>query len=114
MRSASTAQAEVNISQNKIPPPKTETWEAGLVNRLAGLVSQRMRPHLELHELARGSFGAFHVEWGSRRDGRVEALPFPAAVRIIDAAVEALCVVAHRIRHAQRYELAVVQHQQTL
>ena len=54
------------------------------------------------------------MEWRSRRDRRIEALPFPAGIRIVDAAVQALRVVAHRIGHAQRYELALRKHQQSL
>jgi hypothetical protein len=46
------------------------------------------------------------VEWGSRRDRRVDALPLPAAVRIVDAAVQTFGVVPHRIWHAQGHELA--------
>src|SRR5262249_29447437 len=79
-----------------------------------GLIGQRIGPHLEFYKLARGPFTAFHMEWRSRRDRGIDALSLPAAIGIIDTAVEAFGVVTHWIRHAQRHEFAVHQHQQSL
>src|SRR5579862_4411858 len=88
------------------PPWKTSQYcSSSFV--LAPLIRQRIRAHLELHQLTGGPFAALHVEWGSRRDWRVDTLSLPATVRIIDPAVQAFRVEAHGIRHAQRYELAV-------
>jgi hypothetical protein len=67
-----------------------DTSDARIPALRAWLVSQRIGPYLELHELARGPFATFHVEWRSRRDRRVDALSLPAVIRIIDAAVEAI------------------------
>ena len=46
-------------------------------------------------------------------DGGPEALALPALVRVVDAPVEPLGVVAERIRHAQHDELAIDQRQQS-
>jgi hypothetical protein len=70
--------------------PEPDTSDARIPALRAWLVSQRIGPYLELHELARGPFATFHVEWRSRRDRRVDALSLPAVIRIIDAAVEAI------------------------
>src|SRR5262245_27664252 len=66
------------------------------------LLGQRVRPHLELHQLAQRPPAAFHVKWRARRDARPDALPFPPSSRIVDAAVDALRVEAHGIRDAER------------
>src|SRR6516225_1510723 len=52
------------------------------------LVRQRIWPHLELHELGGRPFAGFHVERRARRDWGVNGLALPAAIRIIDAAVQ--------------------------
>src|SRR2546428_13788520 len=94
-------------TNSQVPRQKLGTWESWLV-------SQRIRSHLELHELAGGPFATFHVEWRPRGDGRVEALALPATVRIVYAAAQPFRVVAHGVRDGQRHELAVPQTQQSL
>src|SRR5215470_4218884 len=59
-------------TEKHFPTPKIEPWELG--SGESCLVRQWIRPHLELHELARGPFATFHMKWCSRRDGRIEAL----------------------------------------
>jgi hypothetical protein len=71
------------VNKSQLPSLKLGSWDFCFQRS----VGERIGPHLELHELGSGSFAALHVKWRSRGDRRVEALPFPAAVGIIDAAV---------------------------
>src|SRR5262249_738015 len=73
------------------------------------LPRQRIRPQLELHHLAGRALAAFDVIGRAPRIGRPQAFALPAAIGIIDAAIEPLGVEAHRIRHPQRDALAVHQ-----
>src|SRR5437762_5125471 len=52
------------------------------------------------------------MERRARRDGRPQTAAFPALLRIVDAAVEPLRVIAERIRHAQDDELAIDEREQ--
>src|SRR3989475_7219816 len=113
-RSGSSSRARVAKKKKETPENNSQLPRQKLGSWESWLVSQRIRSHLELHELAGGPFATFHVEWRPRGDGRVEALALPATVRIVYAAVQAFRVVAHGARHAQRHELAVHQHQQSL
>src|SRR5262249_26244201 len=72
-------------------------------------LGQRIGPQLELHHLAGRALAAFDVIGRAARIGRPQTFAFPASIWIIDAAIETLGVEAHRIRHAQRDELAVHQ-----
>ncbi len=74
------------MNKSQLPRSKPGSWDSCF--QLS--VGQRIGPHLELDELGCGSFAAFHVEGRPRGDRRVNALPFPAAVGIIDAAVQSL------------------------
>src|SRR5580765_4407215 len=70
---------------------------------------ERIRTQLELHDLARRPLAGFHVERRACADGRPQSLPFPSALRVVDAAVHPLRVVPGRIRHAEDDEFAVLQ-----
>ena len=94
--------------------PNRAIREMARVTRRLGRRSFRewIRPHLELHNLARRAFAAFHVKRRSRADGRPQAAPFPATLRIVDAAIQPLRVIAHRVWDAEDDPFAVLQHEQ--
>ena len=47
------------------------------------------------------------MEWSAGGVGGPDALALPALAGIVDASVESLPVVAHRIRNAERQELTI-------
>jgi hypothetical protein len=63
---------EVEIVKREPAAPAVGAQELATVQRACvpylrpWLVCQRIGSHLEFHELARGPFGPFHVEWRSR------------------------------------------------
>src|SRR5262245_38499269 len=80
-----------------------------------GLLRQRIRPHLELHQLRHVALAdAFAVERRAVAGAAPDAAAFPAGVRVVDAAVERLGVEAHRIRHDDVDHLAVLERDQRL
>jgi len=52
------------------------------------LSRERIGAELKLEDLARGSLAAFHVEWSAGANGRPETATFPAAVRVVNTAIE--------------------------
>src|SRR3954463_16014135 len=73
------------------------------------LIRQRIRPQLDMHGARAGAFAAFHQPGRAITARAPEAAALPAGIWIVDAAVEALGVVAHRIRDADHHHLAVLQ-----
>src|SRR3954468_20244178 len=67
-----------------------------------------------MHRDWRRPFAGLHVEGCSRAGGYPEATPFPAAVRVVDAAVDPFRVGPHRIRHADGYPLSILERQVTI
>src|SRR5206468_5493875 len=78
------------------------------------LARERVRTQLELHDLARRPLAAFHVEGCARTDGRPQAAPLPAGIRVVDASVHPLRVEAERVRYPQIDEVAVHEREQRL
>src|SRR4051812_2739351 len=76
------------------------------------LLRQSVRPDLELDDLARRPFAAFHVERSTGADRGPQTLPLPAAVRVVDATIHPLGVEAERVRHAQDDPFAILESQQ--
>ena len=62
-----------------------------------------------MHDFRQRSFAALHMERRAAAERRPQSAALPAGIGIVDAAVEALGVEAHRIGHAQDDELAVDQ-----
>src|SRR5438045_1323851 len=87
-------------------------WWRWSTTKRRNSVGEWTRPQLEAHDFGPRAFAALQVEGSARRDGRPEAAALPAFLRIVDAAVEPLRVVAERIRHAQHDEFAVDQREQ--
>src|SRR5581483_9133402 len=79
-----------------------------------GSTRQRIGPELDVRDLRPRAFAAFHVEGRAGRRRRPQALAFPAAVRIVDAAVHPFRVEAQRIRDAYRDEAAVHEREQAV
>src|SRR5579871_6064312 len=77
------------------------------------LFGERIRPNLELHELAGISLSAFGVERRSRCKGGPDAFSLPTPARVVDTSIDAFRVETHRVRHAERFELTVDEGQQT-
>src|SRR5215475_13664614 len=79
------------------------------MNKARVLVGERVRPHLNLHGQRLCTFAAF-LEPGRAVTGRrPKAAAFPASARIVDAAVQALGIEAHRVWNTQHHHLAVLQ-----
>src|SRR5437764_759535 len=78
------------------------------------LLCERIRTNLELYQLSPRSLAPFDMPHEMCAVIRVEGAAFPAAVRIVDAAVEAARVEPERIRDAQRdpFFRLQVQHEQ--
>src|ERR1051326_1863287 len=68
-------------------------------------IRDRRRPQLEVHDHRRHALAAFLVPRRAVAARGPQAAGFPAAVGIVDAAVEALGVEAGRIRHLERDHL---------
>src|SRR5262245_17690335 len=79
----------------------------------ANLLRQWIRTNLELHQLAGVPFSTFSVEWRSSRVGGPDGFTLPTAIGVVNAAIHAFCIKAHRIRNAERQELAINESQQT-
>src|SRR6266545_8018495 len=100
-------------SPKKRGPPSCITWASPAIMHHAALLRQRIRPHLELHELRPLALAdAFVVERRAVAGGGPDAAALPAGVRIVDAAIEGLRIEAHRIRHHHVDHLAVLQRNQ--
>src|SRR5690606_16629194 len=69
-------------------------------------VRERIRTELEPDDLTRRAGTGLHVERRARADRRPQAASLPAALRIVDAAVEPLRVVPGRIGDAEHHPLA--------
>src|SRR5260370_14863312 len=69
-------------------------------------VRERIGTKLELYSLACHALAAFHVPACAGRIRGPEPFAFPASLRIIDSAIQALGEEAHRIRHAEDYEFS--------
>src|SRR5579883_2454922 len=78
--------------------PSLPTFRGGL--GCGRSVRQRIRTHLEMHDLGQVALAAFQMERRAVAGRGPNAPSLPAAVRIVDAAVHALGIEAHRIRHA--------------
>src|SRR6185312_7934084 len=79
------------------------------MNKSRILVGERVGPHLNLYGQRLCTFAAF-LEPGRAVTGRrPKAAAFPATVRIVDAAVQALGIEAHRVWNTQHHHLAVLQ-----
>src|SRR5215475_6738768 len=59
------------------------------------LLRERVWADLEFEDFASGTFSAFDVEWSASRKGRPDAFPFPTSARIVNPAVDSLCVETH-------------------
>src|SRR5580692_2877801 len=70
---------------------------------------QRIRAHLEVHDLRRVLLAAFQVERRAVAGVRPDAAAFPAGIRIVDPAIEALRPEAHRIGHDHVDQLAILE-----
>ena len=70
-------------------------------------VRKRVRTNLELDDLGRRSLAGFTMEWCPVAVRRPQTTALPAAIRIVDAAIETFGVEAERIRNAQHDHLAV-------
>src|ERR1700732_3064683 len=79
-------------------------WADGYVS-----VGQRIRPKLEMHHYGGAALAALFEPGRPVAAGRPQSAALPAGIGIIDAPVEPLGVEAHRIRHAQRDHLAVLE-----
>jgi hypothetical protein len=93
------------------PAPGT-VWRSGTISprKGDGLSSrERIGTQLKINDLARRSLPALGMERRSSAIGRPEPTFLPPTVRIIDAAVHALGVKAHRVGDAQNDELSVDQ-----
>src|SRR5688572_16383354 len=73
---------------------------------------ERIRPDLELHQLARRSLAAFDVKRRARRVGAPDAFPLPSRLHIVNAPVHPFRVKTHRVWNAERQELAVNEREQ--
>src|SRR5581483_6575469 len=70
------------------------------------LPCQRVRPNLELHDLALRAFATFNVPDEMGAVVRVQRAAFPAGVGIVDSCVHAAGVEAERVRNAEIGPLA--------
>src|SRR5262245_34300383 len=71
------------------------------------LFCERVRAHLELHDLRAAFLAALAMKERASAGGGPEAAAPPVCFRIVDAAVEALRKDAHRIRKVKGDELAL-------
>src|SRR5262245_32431708 len=84
-------------------PPFPRAWsDCGLK-----LLRERIGPQLEVRGERLVTLAAFNEPRRAIAVGCPQASPLPACLWIVDAAVEALCVKADRIRHAQDDHAAV-------
>src|SRR5712671_6807528 len=75
---------------------------------------ERIGAQLEVHNDWLASLSTFLEPWRPIAAGGPQSAALPAGVGIVDAAVESLGVEAHRIRHAQRHHLAVLERDQAI
>src|SRR4051812_6677171 len=80
----------------------------GLVSPGAASVRERIRAKLEVRRQRFRALAAFDQPWRAVAVGGPQTTTFPAGVRVVDAAVEALGVEAERIGNADRHHLAVL------
>src|SRR6516162_7628774 len=79
------------------------------MNKARILVGERVGPHLNLYGQRLCTLAAF-LEPGRTVTGRrPKTAAFPATVRIVDAAVQALGIEAHWVWNTQHHHLAVLQ-----
>src|SRR5215510_12335545 len=76
------------------------------------LFRERIRPQLQLYDLARCAFSRIGMEGGASRVRRPQAFTFPAGLCVINASVEPLRIETQRVRNRQHYPLAVLQSEQ--
>src|SRR5262245_31450363 len=81
---------------------------------LKSLVRQRIGPDLDVDGARIAALAGFHQPGRPVAVGAPQAAALPARIRIVDAAVEALGVEAHRIRDADHHHLAVLQRDETV
>src|SRR5437764_9137220 len=105
-------------SQIKEAPPGSSEPGGLFVStaaEIAGLLRQRIRTQLPLHQLRYIALAdAFAMEWRAVAGAGPYAAAFPAAVRVVDAAVKGLGVEAHRIGYHEVDHLAVLERDQRL
>src|SRR4051812_10083251 len=70
---------------------------------------ERIRAQLKLYELRRLALAAFAMEWRAVAGARPHATAFPAAIRVVDTAVDQLGEEAHGIGHDEVDHLAVLE-----
>src|SRR5262249_20263938 len=99
-----------NAHRRKPGYPTCGDRERKLARR--ALSRERVGPHLELHDLGCIPLAAFHVEGRAVAGVRPHAAALPAAVGIIDPAIEALGPEAHRIGDDHVDHLAVLERDQ--
>src|SRR5688572_28224379 len=99
-----------------IQPVERATRSLGHAAPFVGpsLARKRIWPELEPNRLAGCPLPAFHVERGARADRRPETAPLPAGLRVVDAAVQPLCVEAHRIGHTENNPPSVPENEEPL
>src|SRR4051812_38596519 len=93
------------------------TSRAGFSSQLLrrGLLRQRIRTQLELHQLRHVALAdAFAMEWRAVAGAGPYAAAFPARVRVVDATVKRLGVEAHRIGDDHVDHLAILERDQRL
>src|SRR5437762_5384619 len=83
-------------------PEPNAIWLQTSGSRLRALPRERIRPNLEVHDLAFGPLAPFHVPDEVRAVVRPESAALPPGVRIVDASVHAARIEAKGVRHAQR------------
>src|SRR6516165_7812922 len=75
---------------------------------------QRVRPQLEVNGAWFASLAGLHQPWRAVTVGGPQPAALPAGIRIVDASVKTLGVKAHRVWHAQRDHLAILERDQAV
>src|SRR5207247_605348 len=72
------------------------------------LLRQRIRPQLEVHCERLLALSAFAQPGRTIAAGGPQSTTFPAGIRVVDAAVESLCVKTQRVRNAKDDHLSIL------
>src|SRR6267143_5090728 len=90
-----------SVTSVLITKKRVESAPTASTRKTFRLISEWVRPQLELHSLARRALAAFQVPGRAGRIRRPQPFAFPAAFRIVDAPIHALGEEAHRVGNSE-------------
>src|SRR5262245_35564092 len=93
---------------------RARSVRAARSNSLCSLLRQWIGAQLEVHGYRLHALAAFDQPWRAVAARGPQATAFPAGIRVVDAAVEALGIEAERVGHADQDHLPILERDQTV